>query len=173
MFLERVYDFAEMKHHRQVRKDADATPYIAHPLRVFYLLLNAEVEDEKILAGALLHDVLEDTSATYQEIVDLFGEQIANIVQEVSEDQLLPRIERRKEQVRKAGLISYGACLIKLADKIANMEDIANRPPVEWNRARKIEYYEFAFEMFKALNIQNAYLADRFIEIYGNKDALI
>ena len=118
--------FAADKHKNQRRKDAEASPYINHPIALANLLLNeAGVEDQRVLIAAVLHDTIEDTDTTEQELVKHFGKDVADIVLEVTDDKALPKAERKRLQIEHAAHISRRAKLVKLADKICNLRDIA------------------------------------------------
>jgi guanosine-3',5'-bis(diphosphate) 3'-pyrophosphohydrolase len=137
--------FAAEKHRIQRRKDASASPYINHPIALANVLLNeGGVEDEHVLVAALLHDTLEDTETTAQELVQLFGKEIADLVLEVTDDKALPKAERKRLQIEHAPHISRQAKLVKLADKICNLRDITTCAPADWSMARKQEYFEWA-----------------------------
>ena len=102
--------FAAHKHRDQRRKDIAASPYINHPIALANVLANeAHVDDEIILAAAILHDTIEDTATTEEELVRTFGREIANIVLEVTDDKSLPKAERKRLQVVHAGAISRRA----------------------------------------------------------------
>ena len=137
--------FAADKHKNQRRKDADASPYINHPIALANLLLNeAGVEDQRVLIAAVLHDTIEDTDTTEQELVKHFGKDVADIVLEVTDDKALPKAERKRLQIEHAAYISRRAKLVKLADKICNLRDIAGSPPADWSVDRKREYFDWA-----------------------------
>ena len=137
--------FAADKHKNQRRKDADASPYINHPIALANLLLNeAGVEDQRVLVAAILHDTIEDTDTTEQELVKHFGKDIADIVLEVTDDKALPKAKRKRLQIEHAAHISRRAKLVKLADKICNLRDITASPPADWSIVRKQEYFEWA-----------------------------
>jgi guanosine-3',5'-bis(diphosphate) 3'-pyrophosphohydrolase len=137
--------FAADKHRNQRRKDADASPYINHPIALANLLLNeAGVEDQRVLVAAILHDTIEDTDTTEQELVKHFGKDIADIVLEVTDDKALPKAERKRLQIEHAAHISRRAKLVKLADKICNLRDITASPPADWSPQRKLEYFDWA-----------------------------
>ena len=124
--------FAADKHKNQRRKDADASPYINHPIALANLLLNeAGVEDQRVLIAAVLHDTIEDTDTTEQELVRYFGKDVADIVLEVTDDKALPKAERKRLQIEHAAHISRRAKLVKLADKICNLRDITASPPAD------------------------------------------
>ena len=137
--------FAADKHRNQRRKDADASPYINHPIALANLLLNeAGVEDQRVLIAAVLHDTIEDTDTTEQELVRHFGKDVADIVLEVTDDKALPKAERKRLQIEHAAHISRRAKLVKLADKICNLRDITASPPADWSIQRKQEYFDWA-----------------------------
>ena len=137
--------FAADKHRNQRRKDADASPYINHPIALADVLANeAGIEDERVLVAAILHDTIEDTEATEQEVVRHFGQEVADIVCEVTDDKALPKAERKRLQVEHAPTLSRRAKLVKLADKIANLRDIASSPPKDWPLGRRQEYFDWA-----------------------------
>ena len=137
--------FAAHKHRDQRRKDAVASPYINHPIALTNVLVNeAGVDDENVLIAAILHDTIEDTETTEQELVAEFGPKIASVVMEVTDDTALAKEERKRLQVEHAGRISRCAKLVKLADKICNLRDMAASPPTGWSRQRKQEYFDWA-----------------------------
>lgn len=135
--------FAADKHRDQRRKDVSATPYINHPLDVAHILTEAGVEDVEVLMAAILHDTIEDTDTTAEELCQLFGERVCGLVLEVTDDKRLPKLERKRLQVLKAPNKSAEAKMIKMADKIANLRDL-KAPPVGWNEARVGAYIQFA-----------------------------
>lgn len=136
---------AAHKHRDQRRKDVEASPYINHPIALAGVLaLEAGVEDEAILAAAVLHDTIEDTVTTAEELGEEFGPEIMAMVLEVTDDKTLPKAERKRLQVEHAGHVSRGAKLIKLADKICNLRDIATSPPVGWSLERRRKYFDWA-----------------------------
>ena len=119
-------NFAAEKHKAQRRKDAEETPYINHPLALAHVLaVEGNVEDVDTICGALLHDTVEDTETTEAELLVVFGESITRIVLEVTDDKNLEKMARKEAQVAHAPHISDQAKLVKLADKISNLRDIA------------------------------------------------
>ena len=137
--------FAAHKHRDQRRKDAEASPYINHPIALADLLVNeGGVTDVEVLCAALLHDTVEDTATTPEELANAFGSRIARIVAEVTDDTALARAERKRLQVERAASISPEAKLVKLADKICNLRDVVDHPPASWSLERRREYFEWA-----------------------------
>jgi guanosine-3',5'-bis(diphosphate) 3'-pyrophosphohydrolase len=141
----RALAFASRKHSQQRRKDADASPYINHPIALASILaVEAGIHDRDTLCAALLHDTIEDTDTSVEELVEMFGGPVAALVQEVTDDRRLPKAERKLRQVGHAAQLSPKARLVKLADKIANLRDVADSPPVDWSLERRQEYFDWA-----------------------------
>ena len=162
--------FAADKHRNQRRKDIEASPYINHPIALANILANeASIEDEKVLVAAILHDTIEDTETTAAELADLFGDDVTAIVLEVSDDKSLPKAERKRLQVEHAPTISRRAKLVKLADKIANLRDIATSPPADWTLQRQHEYFDWAKSVVDGLRGINQTLERLFDEAYKRR----
>lgn len=158
--------FASEKHRKHKRKDLDQTPYINHPIKVAGLLLNTGgVEDPVLIKAALLHDTIEDTDATEEELRRKFGNEVTDIVLEVTDDKSLAKEERKFLQIENAPKKSKSAKILKLADKIANLEDILNSPPKDWDNKRKLEYFKWAEEVFEGLKDNNSSLEARLTEL--------
>lgn len=143
--LLRALAFAAEKHKDQRRKDVAASPYINHPIALASILCHeAHVTDIDIICGALLHDTLEDTDTEPQELTAMFGAQIAAIVMAVSDDKTLSKAECKRLQIEHAAQASDQAKRVKLADKIANLRDMADHPPAGWSLERRQEYFDWA-----------------------------
>jgi len=136
--------FSAKKHSKQTRKDIDKSPYINHPIALANILAQRWVIDENVLCAAILHDTIEDTETTAEELRKHFGEKITSIVLEVSDDKSLDKKVRKQLQIDHAASLSKEAKLVKLADKIANITDIINSPPVNWTKERKQDYFTWA-----------------------------
>jgi guanosine-3',5'-bis(diphosphate) 3'-pyrophosphohydrolase len=161
--------FAAEKHRLLKRKDEEASPYINHPIQVAYILVQADVEDPVVLAAALLHDTIEDTKTTHDEIEIVFGHEIANIVAECSDDKSLDKLARKQAQVDKAAHVSTRAKLVKLADKIANVSDIDGAPPAGWSLERKREYFDWAKRVVDRMRGVHPKLEARFDAEYAKR----
>lgn len=148
--------FAAKKHTGQTRKGDDAAPYINHPLEVANLLVNVgKVEDYDVLIAAILHDTVEDTETTREEIEELFGANVASIVMEVTDDKSLPKAERKQKQVEHAPHLSDGAKQLKMCDKISNISDVMKNPPAGWSKERRLEYVEWGERVMKGMRGAN------------------
>lgn len=159
--------FAADKHLRQRRKDAEASPYINHPLALADILAReGGVEDVRVIAAALLHDTVEDTETTIDELEARFGKRVAAMVAEVTDDKSLSKEERKRLQIAKSASKSTGAKLVKLADKIANLRDLISAPPAEWSADRKAEYFTWARDVVAGLRGVNPSLDAAFDEAY-------
>lgn len=151
----------------QRRKDADASPYINHPLALANILASeGNVEDVDVLVAALLHDTVEDTDTTPDELEREFGARVAAIVAEVTDDKSLPKEERKRLQIVKAGSKSHAAKLVKLADKISNLRDIATAPPADWPLERRENYFHWAKKVVDGLRGSNSALEAEFDHAY-------
>lgn len=137
--------FAAQKHRDQRRKDHHASPYINHPIALAHVLaLEANVTDRVVLTAAVLHDTIEDTGVTGAELAERFGADVARVVEEVSDDKSLSRERRKLLQIEHARHLSKPARLVKLADKICNLRDVASNPPKDWSLERRREYFDWA-----------------------------
>ena len=137
--------FAADKHKNQRRKDAQITPYINHPIDLVNVLVNeGGVVSWDVLCAALLHDVIEDTETTEEELLAHFGKEVTAIVKEVTDDKSQPKDVRKRLQVQQAPFASHEAKLVKLADKICNLRDMISSPPTGWDLKRRQEYFAWA-----------------------------
>lgn len=133
--------FAAHKHRFQRRKDPGEPAYINHPVQVAELIARVgRRSDLATLQAALLHDTLEDTETTFEELESEFGSEVANLVNEVTDDKSLPKEERKQLQIAHAPNLSRKAKQIKIADKIANIMDVTYSPPKGWSKERRREY---------------------------------
>jgi guanosine-3',5'-bis(diphosphate) 3'-pyrophosphohydrolase len=166
----RALEFAAHKHRDQRRKDAQASPYINHPIALANVLVSeGGVDDPVVLSAALLHDTVEDTETTAAELREAFGEKIAGIVEEVTDDKKLLKADRKRLQIEHAAHISREAKLVKLADKICNVRDVANHPPARWDLARRREYFDWAKAVVDRLRGTHPDLERKFDEAYALK----
>lgn len=162
--------FAAHKHKDQRRKDANASPYINHPIALASILREeGEVDDPLVIAAALLHDTIEDTETSYAELRGQFGDEIAEIVAEVTDTKWLEKHSRKHLQISKAANASEAAKLVKLADKISNLRDIIASPPAEWSVERKREYFDWAKAVVDQVRGTNAKLERRFDQLYRRR----
>jgi guanosine-3',5'-bis(diphosphate) 3'-pyrophosphohydrolase len=160
--------FAADRHRNQRRKDADASPYINHPIALATLLATTGgIDDQVVLQAAVLHDTIEDTETTYQDLLNRFGEAVASVVAEVTDDKALAKSMRKEFQVEHAPYASREAALVKLADKICNLRDMANAPPAGWPLERRREYFDWAKRVVKGLPATSAELQREFDAAYA------
>jgi guanosine-3',5'-bis(diphosphate) 3'-pyrophosphohydrolase len=166
----RAVAFAAEKHKNQRRKDADATPYVNHPIALANVLKQeGEVGDVAVLVAAILHDTIEDTETTADELRAIFGEEITSIVLEVTDDKSLPKAERKRLQIEHAEVASPKAKLVKLADKICNLRDIATSPPADWSADRKKDYFDWAKQVVEGCRGANVRLEAAFDKAFANQ----
>jgi GTP diphosphokinase / guanosine-3',5'-bis(diphosphate) 3'-diphosphatase len=156
--LFQALDFAADKHRLQRRKDADATPYINHPINVANVLaVEGEVTDTATLLCAILHDTVEDTDTTFAELAHHFGPEVADLVREVTDDKSLDKGERKRLQIEHARASSLRAKQVKIADKICNIRDVSVSPPTHWLKQRRLDYLSWSEQVVagcKGVNVK-------------------
>lgn len=155
--------FAAQKHRDQRRKGSLKAPYINHPIQLVDILWNSgEVNDINTLIAAVLHDTVEDTGTTPEEISQQFGDDVRGLVMEVTDDKRLPKMVRKVLQVTSAPHKSPRAKQIKLADKISNVAEVGSDPPGEWSLQRQREYLDWTETVVKGLRGHNPALEGRY-----------
>ena len=151
--------FSATKHRDQRRKDVEASPYINHPIALADVLVNeGGILNWDVLCAALLHDTIEDTQTTAEELTKAFGKNVTSIVLEVTDNKALPKAERKLQQIAHAPHSSHEAKLVKLADKICNLRDILASPPSGWDVKRKQAYFEWAAAVVAGIRGSNSKL---------------
>lgn len=160
--LLRALAWAEELHRHQKRKGRNAPPYIGHPIAVANLLAEHGVTDHSTLVAAILHDVVEDTSATIGEVGERFGPDVAGLVAEMTDDTSLSKARRKQLQIEHAPQLSPAARLIKLADKTINVRDVTRDPPHDWPVTRRRDYFDWAEKVIGGLRGTNEKLEAAF-----------
>lgn len=165
VILLQALEFAAERHRDQRRKGADASPYINHPIGIASMIANVGgVSDATTLLAAILHDTIEDTETTPEELEALFGRDVRDAVMEVTDDKKLPKLERKRLQVEHAPHMSLAAKLIKLADKTSNVREISVNPPHDWPMERRMDYLDWAERVVAGCRGANGALEARFDE---------
>lgn len=171
--LLRALAFAAERHSGQRRKDAAASPYINHPIALADVLANeGRVFDVVVLSAAMLHDTIEDTATTADEIAARFGTRIAAVVVEVSDDRSLDKATRKLRQIEHAPHLSAEAKLVKLADKICNLRDILASPPVHWPLQRQQAYFDWSAQVIAGVRGIHPQLEAVFDTLYARRPDL-
>jgi (p)ppGpp synthase/HD superfamily hydrolase len=138
-------EFAAKRHVNQKRKGAQAEPYFNHLAEVAGLIAAAtDGTDPALVAAGYLHDTLEDTPTEYEELLSVFGEDVAALVSAVTDDKSLPKAERKRLQIVHAAEATPRARLLKIAAKISNLRSFAASPPADWDSGRALEYVDWA-----------------------------
>ena len=164
--LLKALHFAADKHRDQRRKDEGASPYINHPIQVAELLARVGgVRDLVALQAAILHDTIEDTQTTPEELDANFGERVRRVVQEVTDDKTLLKADRKRLQIEHARHLSREAQLVKLADKISNVIAVTETPPAKWPLSRRKEYLDWTEQVVAGLRGCNAPLEKLYDEV--------
>jgi guanosine-3',5'-bis(diphosphate) 3'-pyrophosphohydrolase len=133
------------------------------------LVQEARVTDTTVLIAAILHDTLEDTETTPDELAAMFGGEIRGIVMEVTDNKKLKKRKRKELQVKHGPHLTRKARLVKLADKICNLRDVATNPPTRWPLKRQIEYFDWAKAVIDAMRGTHARLEALFDEVYEQR----
>uniref|UniRef100_A0A8R1XYA5 Guanosine-3',5'-bis(diphosphate) 3'-pyrophosphohydrolase MESH1 n=1 Tax=Onchocerca volvulus TaxID=6282 RepID=A0A8R1XYA5_ONCVO len=155
----KAVDLAARRHRKQRRKDATQTPYVNHPIGVAYILTNeGQITDTATVIAAILHDTVEDTKTTDEEIRRMFGDEIADIVKECTVVKSIKREIRMKSQLEKASKLSRKAKLVQLADKLYNIRDIERCTPCGWTKQHVAEYISFAKDLLSNIRGTHDYL---------------
>jgi (p)ppGpp synthase/HD superfamily hydrolase len=155
--------FAAERHAAQRRKGRTAEPYVNHLLEVAELLARtADHLDTNLIVAALLHDTIEDVGVSREEIAERFGEDVASLVAEVTDDKSLSKETRKALQVANASHKSPRAQALSAADKIANVRSIVTSPPANWTFERQVEYVRWARQVVGRYSQLNGRLAAEF-----------
>ncbi len=145
-------NFAALQHQYLRRSGYNLLPYVNHLLKVTQILIEVEGENDLYtLQASLLHDVLEDTNTTPEELSEKFSPEVARIVEELTDNMELPYVERKRLQIEGGQYLSVPAQKIRLADKGSNILDMLYYP-VQWTRKRKVIYVEFAEKILNELS---------------------
>lgn len=166
-------DFAATKHVHQRRKGELSEPYVNHVTEVARLIAVAtEGRDPNLVIAALLHDTMEDQGVRYEELYERFGEDVANLVREVTDDMSIPKPERKVLQQLNAPTKSPRAKMLRIADKTSNLHSLLNSPPKHWDMARKREYFEWARRVIEGCRGVNGALEAVFDAAYQRRGEL-
>lgn len=156
-------DAAARWHVHQRRKGAAEEPYINHLLEVATLVATAtDGKDPELVIAALLHDAIEDQEVPSDLIAEKFGEDVANLVKEATDDKSLPTERRKQLQIEEAPKKSRRAKILKLADKTSNLKAIAASPPSSWSVKRRLEYVVWARDVGRGLKDVSPWLEEEF-----------
>ena len=150
-------------HVHQKRKGAAEEPYVNHLLEVALLVAEAtDGANPNIVIAALLHDAIEDSEVPREIIAEAFGDRVARLVGELTDDKSLDKQTRKRVQVENASKKSKQAKVIKLADKISNLRAITVSPPSDWSVKRRLDYVDWARKVVSGLRGANRMLEEEF-----------
>jgi len=159
----RAADAAARWHVNQRRKGAAQEPYVTHLLEVAMLVAEATAgADPNLIVAALLHDTIEDQGVTREEIAAQFGDDVADLVVEVTDNKKLPKAERKRLQIKHAPDLTPRAKILKFADKISNLRSLATSPPADWPMQRRIDYVIWTTEVVQGLRGASGLLEQEF-----------
>jgi guanosine-3',5'-bis(diphosphate) 3'-pyrophosphohydrolase len=158
-------ELAARRHNGMARKGRGNEPYINHLAEVANLLATAtEGADPELVAAGWLHDTVEDTETTRDELAQTFSERVASLVVEVTDDMSLPKPQRRQKQIEDAPHKSPGARMIKIADKISNIRARIVPDPSSDERADLADYAAWAEKVVAGCRGVNPILDAKFDE---------
>src|SRR6516162_6767340 len=158
-------ELAARRHNGMARKGRGNEPYINHLAEVARLLAQVtDGADAELVAAGWLHDTIEDTETTREELAEKFGERVAALVVECTDDMNLPKAERRRLQVVNASHKSPGAKLIKIADKVSNIGARILPNPSAEERDDLVDYTNWAEQVVAGCRGGNAWLDKTFDE---------
>ena len=165
-FAEAV-EYAAVKHHGQLRKGEDA-PYIVHPLRAARLVMQAapKLGYETAVIAAVLHDTLEDTTASHSDLVARFGAKVADVVAELTDESAGPIHDRKAAQAAKALNMSVMARIVKIADQTDNVNDVAYHPAVDWSDEKRMEYIDLSSKVVQACQAEDNPVITRLVSTF-------
>jgi guanosine-3',5'-bis(diphosphate) 3'-pyrophosphohydrolase len=133
--------------HRAQTRKGSGEPYLNHLIDVAAILTRvAGVTDADILIAALLHDVVEDTPVTAAEVESRFGPRVRALVDALTDDKSLPKLERKRLQIEHMRSAEHDAKLIKVADHCSNVATL----PSSWTKERRVEYLDWSNEVVRA-----------------------
>ena len=127
--------------------------------------MQAGVEDVAVIQAAILHDTVEDTETSLEELENVFGKTVRDIVDEVTDDKDKDKAERKRLQIVHAPHASAEAKLVKLADKLYNLRDLERASPVGWTPERKHEYFVWAAKVVLGCRGVNSKLEEQLDEV--------
>lgn len=164
-FLFKALQFAAIKHKNQIRKGT-GEPYINHPIELLAILDSCGLKNEDVLCIAILHDVLEDTQTSINELSLLFNDNIVNGVIQMSDNKTLPKSERKLLQIQHSKDLPYKVQLVKIADKISNIRNISNNSPKDWDIERTISFVLWCKAVVDSISNCDHKLYELFINTY-------
>ena len=166
--LSHAAHYAARAHKDQQRKGIDAEPYVNHCLEVAELVAAAEEPgDVEVVIAALLHDTVEDVGVTREDLVRDFGERVASLVLDVTDDKSQPKDVRKWRQIQHAPHLTRDARLIKIADKTSNLRALVRTPPAGWGRERLAGYVIWAMAVVEACGPTDPTLERLFAEAHA------
>jgi len=165
--------YAAEMHTGQFRKSDPKVPYLNHPIDVMCKLIEiGQVDDAEVLAAAVLHDTVEDckhNGACLDDIRQRFGKRVASFVAEVTDDKSLSKVERKRLQIANGPKKSKEAMMIKMADKLSNLGDMRERPPLTWDNHRIQGYFVWAHYVLEPMFQANPLLAEELHAVFSGK----
>ncbi len=165
--LVQAEQFARKKHCNMVRHNLAKQPIVEHLAEVVDLAKKNEASDEAI-AAAWLHDVVEDTEATIEDIEAIFGDKVASYVDGLTDPKGFEKLElsiRKKKQAERIKTMPEAVRLIKLCDQISNVKSVLNDPPLDWTKEKCLTYTDGADLLVQECRGLSNVLDEEFIKL--------
>ena len=162
--------FATRKHRHQHKNDTQSSAGISQPIQIAHVLgVEGNIADEQVIAAAILHDTIEDAETTNEELRQHFGLTIAEVVEEVTGDVSMSVQQRKLHQLEQAPHISRRAKLIKLAERICDLRDMADSPPADLTTRQIQDYFDWSKEVVDCMRGISPSLEGAFDEVYARR----
>lgn len=163
VLVSRAADFAARAHVDQHRKGAALEPYLNHLAEVAVMLSVAtDGLDPVLVAAGWLHDTVEDTAVTLDDLVQRFGLEVAGVVAEVTDDKTIPRDERKRHSVLTIASKSRRAQYLKVADQASNIRALVTTPPTGWTLERQVTYVDWGVAIVERVVERHPHLEEFF-----------
>ncbi len=168
--IAKAINFAAVKHTDQRRKGSRGEPYINHVSEVAWTLArHTEGKDFNLVIAGMLHDTVEDTDTTFEELEKEFGKDVAALVKEVTDDKSLSKQTRKQLQIENAPKKSDRGKMLKMADKISNLRALLHSPPAEWTEERRNAYFDWAKDVVAGCRGVNEGLEREFDDLHARR----
>lgn len=162
--------FAANKRRTQRKSAVEPSTSVAQPIELAHVLgVEGNIADEQVIAAAILHDTIEETETTNEELRQHFGLTIAEVVEEVTNDRSTSMQERKRRQLEQAPQFSRRAKLIKLAEKICDLRDMADNPPPDLTVRQIQDYFDWSKEVVDCMRGISPSLEVAFDEVYARR----
>ena len=170
--LQSAENFAKERHSGTIRKDG-ITPHYEHLVGVVARLKNLGITDEEVLSSAWLHDIIDDTETSFDELDQRFGSKVAVLVLSISKDKSLPRSKQEEQYVKQLKEAQFDAKLIKLCDISASLRDLKNSLVSKTKRTKEVKKKLFYLNIIKPDLIKNKFQVPGIVSLINGINDMI